>query len=155
MKCKFCGMINSEEAIFCSSCGKQVNTDICKIENYDALIRHANKIVNEFDLYPLMPRGDLSIDFIISCKVVNPPNKWKEWDKVYVKIDFSFVKNLSWQGESVNFLVQTFIINKTQSYEAELKDICGSVLIFNFEAARVQNVKPLIYKEEYGRYEVY
>ena len=112
-----------------------------------------NALIEHITFEPIA--GDLSIDFIISCKVVNPPNKWKKWDKVYVKIDFSFVKNLSWQGESVNFLVQTFIINKTQSYEAELKDICGSVLMFNFEGARVQNVKPLIYKEEYGRYEVY
>ncbi|MBO5321720.1 MAG: zinc ribbon domain-containing protein [Clostridia bacterium] len=72
MKCKFCGTINNEEAIFCLSCGKQVNSNTRKIENYDALIRHANKIVNEFDLYPLMPRGDLSIDFIRDVFNFNP-----------------------------------------------------------------------------------
>ncbi len=42
------------------------------IKDYDALIRRANKIVSEFDRYPLMPEGNCSINFIENVFNFNP-----------------------------------------------------------------------------------
>ena len=36
----------------------------------------------------------------------------------------------------------------------EIKDENGNVLEFDFEAALIQNIKPLTYNEKFGRYEV-
>ncbi len=72
MKCEFCGVVNNEGAVFCSSCGKQMKGSVHKVENYDALVRHANKMVSEYDKYPLMPKGDFSIDFIKKVFKFNP-----------------------------------------------------------------------------------
>ncbi len=73
MECLFCATTNSDLAEFCSSCGKSLKKDfVGKIANYDALIRRANKMVNEYDRYPLMPQGDLSIDFIRNVFKFNP-----------------------------------------------------------------------------------
>ena len=73
MYCKYCATINSEDAKFCSSCGKSLgdanNRDIA---NRDALVRRANKMVREFDQYPLMPRGNLTLDFIRDVFNFNP-----------------------------------------------------------------------------------
>lgn len=32
--------------------------------------------------------GRMSLDIIVNQNVKYPPNKWKEWEKVYVKINF-------------------------------------------------------------------
>ncbi len=100
--------------------------------------------------------GDISIDLVMSKKVINPPAKWKKWDKVYVKIDFSFVKRLKWKVENKQFIIQMFSIEKQQqSFFAEIRDANCNVIEFDFQAARVQNIKPLIYNEKYNRYEAY
>lgn len=46
--------------------------NINEIENYDALVRRANKIVSEYNRYPLMPKGDCSIDYIKKVFNYNP-----------------------------------------------------------------------------------
>ena len=99
--------------------------------------------------------GDIYIELVISNKVINPPAKWKQWDKVYVKIDFSFVRKLYYRIENKQFMIQTFAIRtQQQAFCMEIRDNNCNIIEFEFEAARVQNVKPLIYKKEYGRYEV-
>ncbi len=42
------------------------------IKEYDSLVRRANKIVSEFDRYPLMPEGNFSVDFIKKVFDFNP-----------------------------------------------------------------------------------
>lgn len=42
------------------------------ISDYEALLRRANKIVSEYDRYPLMPEGDLSIEYIKRVFNFNP-----------------------------------------------------------------------------------
>jgi hypothetical protein len=42
------------------------------IYDYEALVRRANKIVSEYNRYPLMPEGDLSIEFIKNVFNFNP-----------------------------------------------------------------------------------
>ncbi|MDE6777710.1 MAG: hypothetical protein K2J25_07170, partial [Oscillospiraceae bacterium] len=99
--------------------------------------------------------GDISMEFVISNKVINPPAKWKQWDKVYVKIDFSFVRKLYYRIKNKQFMIQTFAIRtQEQAFCMEIRDRNCNIIEFEFEAARIQNVKPLIYNEEYGRYEV-
>ncbi|MDE7121705.1 MAG: hypothetical protein K2O42_06045 [Oscillospiraceae bacterium] len=99
--------------------------------------------------------GDIYLEFVVSNKVINPPSKWKQWDKVYVKIDFSFVRKLCYRIENTQFVIQTFSIRtKQQAFCMEITDGNQNIIEFEFEAARVQNVKPLVYNEEYGRYEV-
>lgn len=98
--------------------------------------------------------GSVYIDFVVNSKVVNPPTRWKYWDKIYVKIDFAFVKKLYWQMESKEFNIRMFSIQQhQQAFGIEIRDSNFNVIEFNFEAARVQNVKPLIYNEKYDRYE--
>ncbi|MDE5738046.1 MAG: hypothetical protein K2H93_06765 [Oscillospiraceae bacterium] len=99
--------------------------------------------------------GDISMEFVISNKVINPPAKWKQWDKVYVKIDFSFVRKLYYRIKNKQFMIQTFAIRtQEQAFCMEIRDRNCNIIEFEFEAACIQNVKPLIYNEEYGRYEV-
>lgn len=99
--------------------------------------------------------GNIYIEFVISNKVINPPARWKQWDKVYVKIDFSFVRKLYYRIENKQFMIQTFTIRtQEQAFFIKITDRNCNIIEFAFEAARIQNVKPLIYKEEYGRYEV-
>ncbi len=43
-----------------------------KINDYEALVRRANKIVTEFDRFPLMPEGNFSVDFIKNVFNYNP-----------------------------------------------------------------------------------
>lgn len=100
--------------------------------------------------------GNISIEFITSDKVIHPPSKWKKWDKVYVKIDFSFVRSLCYRIENRQFMIQTFSIRKQQEiFHIEISDGNHNSIEFEFEAALVQNIKPLVYHEKYGRYEVY
>ncbi len=99
--------------------------------------------------------GSIYIDFVVNSKVINPPKRWKHWDKVYVKIDFAFVKKLYLQIESKKFNIQKFSIQQCQQeFGVEIRDSSFNVIEFNFGAARIQNVKPLIYNEKYKRYEV-
>lgn len=98
--------------------------------------------------------GEVYIEFIVGNKAINPPARWKHWDKVYVKIDFSFVKRFQWRIENKHFIIKTISIQrKQQAFCLEIKDENGNVIEFDFEAARIQNVKPLTYNEEFGRYE--
>lgn len=65
MFCKFCGAKIDDNAVFCSGCGKkQSDTVSTQKDNNDALIRRANKMIEEFDRYPLMPTGNLGVEFI-------------------------------------------------------------------------------------------
>lgn len=73
MTCRYCQKKLEEGAIFCSHCGKkQEDMKVTEIENYDALIRRANKMVKEYDRYPLIPEGNLSIEFIQNVFNFNP-----------------------------------------------------------------------------------
>lgn len=98
--------------------------------------------------------GNLHIEFIIDNKVTTPPNRWKHWDKVYLKIDFSFVKNLRRKIVNRRFIVKSISVQENQPLYMEIKDENGNVLEFDFEAALIQNIKPLTYNEKFGRYEV-
>lgn len=77
MFCEYCNAEMEDTARFCPMCGKPqiskvVNQLENQIENYDALMRRANKMVNEFSQYPLMPEGDWSIEFIRNVFNFNP-----------------------------------------------------------------------------------
>lgn len=100
--------------------------------------------------------GTLSIGFIIDDPVLNPPKKWEHWDKVYVRLYFAFIRRLRWQMEGRKpFLVQSMTVRQEDALCMELRDASGNLLEFEFEAARIQNVKPMVYNEEFGRYEVH
>lgn len=73
MTCIFCGHEIESEAQYCSACGKkQNNISTDKIANRDALVRRAMKMVKEYNRYPLMPTGDLSIEYIKNVFNYNP-----------------------------------------------------------------------------------
>lgn len=71
MICKNCNNEIADTFKFCSVCGTELS-DNSKIENYDALVRRATKMVKEFDSYPLMPTGDLSVEVIERVFEFNP-----------------------------------------------------------------------------------
>ena len=98
--------------------------------------------------------GNLYIEFIIDNKVITPPKRWKHWDKVYLKIDFFFVKKLRWKIVNRHFIVKSISIQENQPLYIVIKDENGNILEFDFEAAQIQNIKPLSYNEKLGRYEV-
>ena len=65
MKCTICNCLIENNELFCSECKeKEIFRDISRIASFDSLIRRANKMVEEFDRYPLMPQGDYSFNFI-------------------------------------------------------------------------------------------
>lgn len=71
MICKNCKNEIADNFQFCPVCGAQLNNNTT-IKNYDALVRRATKMVKEFDRYPLMPTGDLSIETIENVFEFNP-----------------------------------------------------------------------------------
>lgn len=55
--------------------------------------------------------------------------------------------------EKPQFVIQNFTIqNQQQSFEAEIRDADDNIITF-FGAARIQNVRPLVYNEQFDRYE--
>ncbi len=97
---------------------------------------------------------NLSIELIINAKVINPPDRWNKWDKVYVKIDFSFVDRLRWKIVGKDFIINSISVEGRQTFFMSIKDKKCNILEFDFGAARIQSVKPLIFSKQFDRYEV-
>lgn len=73
MNCKLCGKEIAENKDFCGICLiKKDDPNASRIENYDALVRRVDKMVADYNKYPLMPSGDLSIEFIENVFNFNP-----------------------------------------------------------------------------------
>lgn len=73
MNCKLCGKEIAENKDFCGICLiKKDDPNASKIENYDALVRRVDKMVADYNKYPLMPSGNLSIEFIENVFNYNP-----------------------------------------------------------------------------------
>ena len=73
MKCAVCKSPIENNELFCSECKqKEFFSNISRITSFESLIRRANKMVEEFDNYPLMPQGDYSFNFINKVLTYNP-----------------------------------------------------------------------------------
>lgn len=73
MNCKICGKELSTEKEICTMCDiKSRDPNASKIENYEGLVRRADKMIKEFSKYPAIPSGNLSIDFIEDVFNFNP-----------------------------------------------------------------------------------
>ena len=73
MNCKICGKELSTDKEICTMCDiKSRDPNASKIENYEGLVRRADKMIKEYSKYPAIPSGNLSIDFIEDVFNFNP-----------------------------------------------------------------------------------
>lgn len=68
--------------------------------------------------------GRLSVDFITIQKVINPSPRWKEWNEIYIRLDFS--------TEPYN---QKYILNIRSEKNSFIKAVSTGGI--------VQNVRPM------------
>lgn len=96
----------------------------------------------------------VSIGFITDRQVLHPPAKWERWDKVCICIDFAFVKEVHYWIQGTDYTIRSCSIQKTDDvFRIEIQFGKNDSIAFFYEAARIQNVKPMVYLEQFGRYE--
>ena len=97
----------------------------------------------------------LSMEFIIGDDVIQPPERWKKWEKVYAKIDFWDVRKLTREIQGTRFIVSDLVVLKeTQMVSVKMKDENDNSIEFIFEDARIQTVKPIIMNKDDAGYVV-
>lgn len=73
MTCKLCGKELQNGKEYCVICDiKRQDPNGEKIDNYEGLVRRADKMIREYDRYPLMPEGNLSVEYIENVFNFNP-----------------------------------------------------------------------------------
>lgn len=107
MNCKLCGKEIAENKDFCGICLiKKDDPNASKIENYDALVRRVDKMVADYNKYPLMPSGNLSIEFIENVFNYNPlfvldDLKKNIYDVIMEKTEFMYSQ------KELSYLIET------------------------------------------------
>lgn len=97
----------------------------------------------------------MSLDIIVSKEVKYPPNKWKKWEKVYVKIDFFGVKEIFSKVDRVPFIISKISVTYEQNlYEINIQSKNNDFIKCKFMLSRIQNVKPLVYNEKNKKFEI-
>lgn len=99
--------------------------------------------------------GRMSLDIVVSHAVKNPPIKWKEWEKVYLKINFFCIKEAQSFVNNGPFEIGVFAISeKGNRYELNIQGKKNDRIECMFAVGRIQNIKPLVYNPQTNRYEV-
>ena len=99
--------------------------------------------------------GRMSLDIIVNQNVKYPPNKWKEWEKVYVKIDFWGIKEISSKVYRLPFIISKIsVVYKQNLYEISIQSKNNDFIKCKFILSRIQNVKPLAYNEKNKKFEI-
>lgn len=99
--------------------------------------------------------GKMSLDIVVSHEVKNPPIKWKEWEKVYLKIDFFCIKEAQSFVNNGQFEIGVFTISEKENrYELNIQGKKNDRIGCMFAVGRIQNIKPLVCNPKTNRYEV-
>lgn len=100
--------------------------------------------------------GELVIELQVHDTVKKPPEKWKKWDLVYIKICFFGVKEISMNVNHEHIFIKEFLVREAETeceYELDLQ--CGENYIkCNYAIARIQNIKPLVFDSDLQYYAV-
>ncbi len=101
-------------------------------------------------------RGELVIEMQVSDLVKTPPQKWKRWDMVYIKICFFGMREISMFVNHEHIRIKEFIVKKLgKDFEYELELFCGENYInCSYTIARIQNIKPLVWDDNLQYYVV-
>lgn len=101
-------------------------------------------------------RGELVLEVQVNDFVKTPPKKWKKWDLVYIKICFFGIKEISMFVNHEHICIKEFLVKKTKNdFEYELELQCGENYIkCNYAIARIQNIKPLVWDNNFQYYVV-
>lgn len=99
--------------------------------------------------------GRMSLDIIVGCEVKSPPAKWKNWEKVYLKIDFFCIKEAQSFVNNGSFDIEAFVIGEKENrYELNIQGKKNDRISCVFAVGRIQNIRPLVYNLRTNRYEV-
>ena len=100
--------------------------------------------------------GTLTLELQVKDLVKVPPKKWKKWDLVYIKIVFMGVRECAMFVNHKHICIGEFRVRKTEKdFEHKLDVQCGEHYIkCNYSIARIQNVKPLVWDENFQYYVV-
>lgn len=94
----------------------------------------------------------VEIQWYISQKPVSPPDKWGNFDKVLLRIDFWGVREIhtvfrpGFNPEFKAFIVGKYEVSELDggAYKLMIESVEGHRIEFDYEIARVQNVKPMV-----------
>ncbi len=109
-------------------------------------------------VYPL--GNEIRIVWVVGCPVLNPPKKWKAYEKVCITIDYFFVKEIHTNMRSKidpehrRFIVRSFSMNENQdnAFHVTMESELGDTIAFEFEAAYIQWLKPMVFDAQYNDY---
>ncbi len=110
--------------------------------------------IENIHVYPL--GNEIRIVWIVSCPVLQPPKKWKAFDKVSIAIDYFFVKETytnirsKVDPEHRRFIVRSFSINENQenSFHVTMESELGDTIAFEYESAYIQRFNPIVSDSE-------
>ena len=136
MTCKFCGATLNRKSDFCPECGKEIaNIYVIQPENYTSLINHTKKVIKEYDRYPLMPRGDYSLNFIKNVFKFNPLFVLDDLKKSIIDMLLTET-NYNYTEDELVPIFETVYID----YEEYHKERILKILINNFKSD-VENLR--------------
>ena len=99
--------------------------------------------------------GKMSLDIVVSHEVKNPPIKWEEWEKVYLKIDFFCIKEAQLFVNNGPFEIDVFTVSEKENrYELNIQGKQNDRIGCMFAVGRIQNIKPLVCNPKTNRYKV-
>ncbi len=98
------------------------------IENYQALYNRINKLISDFDVYPLMPEGNLTIEFIENVFSFNPLFVLDDFKKDIMNILLEKTDYKYSEEELMSIVNETYV-----KREKELKIGVLNQLINNFK----------------------
>ncbi len=101
-------------------------------------------------------RGELVLEVQVSDLVKTAPKKWKKWDLVYIKVCFFGIKEVSMNVNHENIRIKECLVKKMEKdFEYELVMKCGEKYInCTYTIARIQNIKPLVWDNDFHCYVV-
>lgn len=88
--------------------------------------------------------GRLSVDFITVQKVITPSPRWKEWNEIYIRLDFFDVNEIQTKITDENFIITDFSTEPyNQKYILNIRSEKNSFIKAVSTGGIVQNVRPM------------
>lgn len=88
--------------------------------------------------------GRLSIDIVTVQKVINPSPRWKEWNEIYIGLDFFDVNEIHTKITYENFIITDFSIEPyNKRYILNIRSEKNGFIKAVSTGGIVQNVRPM------------
>lgn len=94
--------------------------------------------------------GRLSIDIVTVQKVINPSPRWKEWNKIYIGLDFFDVNEIHTKITYENFIIADLSIEPyNKRYILNIRSEKNGFIRAVSTGGIVQNVRPMLMDSDF------